>query len=271
MFSLKNCLRASALLALTVCLAGPADAQDDPAAGLEDGVYARFQTNHGEMIAKLHHDKTPMTVGNFVGLTEGTLEFTAPNGEKVRRPYYDGLVFHRVISGFMIQGGDPQGTGMGGPGYQFADEINPSLRHTGAGILSMANAGPATNGSQFFVTLGPTPHLDGKHAVFGELVRGQNVLTAIGAVATGAQDRPTDPVVMEQVTILRVGEAANAWHPENKQVPDAGEPDPARVPSAEAEPRESLTCRLVVVQYAGCTRQAPYVTISADQAVEIAG
>jgi peptidyl-prolyl cis-trans isomerase A (cyclophilin A) len=168
-------------------------------------LHALFTTTEGNFKVRLFDADVPNTVANFAGLAEGTKEFTDPKtGQKATRPFYDGLVFHRVIEGFMIQGGDPLGTGTGGPGYKFADEFHPSLKHTRAGILSMANAGPNTNGSQFFITLGPTPHLDNRHSVFGEVVEGLEVVKKIGSVATGPQDRPVKPVVMNKVTIQRV-------------------------------------------------------------------
>jgi peptidyl-prolyl cis-trans isomerase A (cyclophilin A) len=169
------------------------------------GTYARFETTQGTFTIRLFDKEAPNTVANFVGLAEGTREWTDPKtGKKGQGPYYDGVIFHRVISGFMIQGGDRLGQGTGGPGYKFADEFHPSLRHRGAGILSMANSGPNTNGSQFFITLGPTPHLDNRHSVFGEVVEGLDVVKKIGAVQTGGQDRPVTPVVMNKVTIQRV-------------------------------------------------------------------
>lgn len=143
---------------------------------LPDGLYAKFETNKGDIFASLEFKKTPMTVGSFVGLAEGKINNTA---KEMGIPYYNGLKFHRVIKDFMIQGGCPLGTGTGGPGYKFADEIDPTLTHSGSGILSMANAGPGTNGSQFFITHKETPWLDGKHTVFGHVVAGQDVVDAI--------------------------------------------------------------------------------------------
>jgi len=158
---------------------------------------AVFKTTLGEFEVELFADKAPETVWNFVNLAEGKQK-TAKEG-----PFYNGLVFHRVIRGFMIQGGCPEGSGRGGPGYRFKDEFDSSLRHTDAGILSMANAGPGTNGSQFFITLGATPHLDGRHTVFGKVTKGMDVIKKIGDTPTGAMDRPRADVVMESVTIRR--------------------------------------------------------------------
>jgi peptidyl-prolyl cis-trans isomerase A (cyclophilin A) len=167
-------------------------------------LYAHFDTSLGNFTAELFEDKAPKTVANFVGLAEGTREWKHPKtGERHKTPFYDGIVFHRVIQGFVLQGGDPLGQGHGGPGYQFADEFHPDLRHDAAGVLSMANAGPNTNGSQFFVTLAPTPHLDRRHSVFGKVVSGLDVVEKIGRVPTNAQDRPITPVVMKKVRIER--------------------------------------------------------------------
>ena len=166
---------------------------------------AHFTTSEGAFTVRLFEEDAPKTVANFVDLAEGTKEFTDPkSGQKTKRPFYDGLVFHRVIEGFMIQGGDPLGTGTGGPGYKFGDEFSPKLRHTKAGLLSMANAGPNTNGSQFFITLAATPWLDNKHSIFGEVVEGMDVVEKIGKTATSKpQDRPVKPITIQNVKISR--------------------------------------------------------------------
>ncbi len=162
-----------------------------------DRLKVHFKTNKGEFKAILYAKECPETVWNFVNLAEGRQE-----GQK-GGAFYDGLIFHRVIEGFMIQGGCPDGIGAGGPGYRFADECLPNLRHEGPGILSMANAGPNTNGSQFFVTLAATPHLDGRHTVFGKVVEGMDIVEKIGVTDTDGNDRPTADVVMEKVSIIR--------------------------------------------------------------------
>ncbi len=165
-------------------------------------MHATFDTSAGTFKVRLFDDKAPKTVANFVGLAKGSQEWTDPkSGKPATRPFYDGLIFHRVIDGFMIQGGCPEGSGRGGPGYKFADEFGPGLRHDKAGLLSMANAGPNTNGSQFFITLAPTPWLDGKHAIFGEVVEGMDIIRAVGKTATGPQDRPVKDIVINTVTI----------------------------------------------------------------------
>ena len=148
---------------------------------------ARFETTKGTFRIELAEDKAPITTKNFIDLAS--------------KGFYDGVIFHRVIDGFMIQGGDPEGTGRGGPGYKIPDEFHPDLKHDAAGILSMANAGPNTGGSQFFITLGPTPHLNNRHAVFGKVIEGLDVVKAIGKTATGPGDRPLEDVVMKKVTI----------------------------------------------------------------------
>ena len=166
--------------------------------------YAHFVTTEGNFTVRLFDEQAPRTVENFVGLAEGTREWSDPRtNQKVRKPYYNGTIFHRVIDGFMIQGGDPLGQGIGGPGYNFADEFHPKLRHNKAGILSMANRGPNTNGGQFFITLGPTPHLDDRHSVFGEVTDGMDIVSKIGRTPTGDRDRPKKDILIQQVTIER--------------------------------------------------------------------
>jgi peptidyl-prolyl cis-trans isomerase A (cyclophilin A) len=167
-------------------------------------LYAQFVTTEGNFTARLYEDEAPNTVANFAGLADGSKEWTDPRtNRKVKQPYYDGVIFHRVIDGFMIQGGDPLGHGVGGPGYTFKDEFHPAARHDRAGILSMANRGPDTNGGQFFITLAPTPHLDDRHAVFGEVVEGLDVVRKIGRTPTGERDRPQTDVVIQTVRIER--------------------------------------------------------------------
>jgi len=158
-------------------------------------IYAAFDTTEGAFKVKLFADLVPNTVNNFVSLADGT---------KTGKPFYDGTIFHRVIPDFMIQGGDPQGTGRGGPGYQFADEFHPTLKHAKPGVLSMANAGPNTNGSQFFITVAPTPHLNNRHSVFGEVTEGYDVVKKISEVPRGAQDRPVKEVRINSVKIERL-------------------------------------------------------------------
>ncbi|HAT64814.1 MAG TPA: peptidylprolyl isomerase, partial [Flavobacteriaceae bacterium] len=165
---------------------------------MQDGIYAKINTPKGAITIQLTYDVTPGTVGNFVALAEGNLENSAkPQGT----PYYDGLKFHRVIPDFMIQGGDPAGTGSGGPGYNFDDEFHPTLRHDGPGVLSMANAGPGSNGSQFFITHVATPWLDNKHTVFGNVIEGQDVVDSIAQGDT-----------MDTIEIIRVGADAEKWN-----------------------------------------------------------
>ena len=164
---------------------------------LAPGTYAHFSTSEGDFTCRLFADLAPNTVENFAALAEGR---KGPGG----KPFYDGLVFHRVIPGFMIQGGCPEGSGRGGPGYRFADEFHAKLRHNKPGILSMANAGPNTNGSQFFITVAPTPHLDDRHAVFGEVISGYDVVEKISKVPRGPGDRPRTDVVVRQVKIEHV-------------------------------------------------------------------
>jgi len=168
-------------------------------------LYAVFDTTLGEITCRLFPEQAPKTVENFVGLANGTKEFTDPKTRQQKKArFYDGLIFHRVIPKFMIQGGCPLGTGTGGPGYKFADEFSKDLRFDRPGKLAMANAGPGTNGSQFFITLAPTDWLNQKHTIFGEVVKGQDVVEKIAAVPRDRQDRPQTPVVMKAVNILEV-------------------------------------------------------------------
>jgi peptidyl-prolyl cis-trans isomerase A (cyclophilin A) len=176
-------------------------------------LYARLHTTQGEIIVRLEEERTPETVASFVGLALGTIDWKDPKTNKGMKgtPMYDGVRFHRVIPGFMVQVGDPRsrypelksGWGAGDPGYRFADEIVRELRHDGPGVLSMANAGPRTNGSQFFITEGPTPHLDGKHTVFGRVIKGQDVVKRIANVKTGPNDRPVEDQLINKVELFR--------------------------------------------------------------------
>ena len=166
---------------------------------------AVIKTNHGDIEVKLFEERAPKTVANFVGLATGQRPYQdTETFEETTGPFYDGVIFHRIIPNFMIQGGDPTGSGRGGPGYKFADEFHPELRHDGPGVLSMANAGPDTNGSQFFITLKATPHLNDKHAVFGKVADGMDVVYDIAGVPTDGSDRPQEDVVIETVEVKRV-------------------------------------------------------------------
>jgi peptidyl-prolyl cis-trans isomerase A (cyclophilin A) len=165
---------------------------------------ATLETTQGRVVVRLFPDHAPKTVANFVELAEGSRQWTNPtSGQATNAKLYDGTIFHRVIPDFMIQGGDPLGTGTGGPGYKFADEIHPDLQFTKPYLLAMANAGPGTNGSQFFITTGATPWLNGRHTIFGEVIEGADVVDKISHVKTGSQDRPVENVVIESVTVTR--------------------------------------------------------------------
>ncbi len=173
---------------------------------MADALYATLKTNQGDIVVKLFPDHAPKTVKNFTELALGAREWTDPKtGQKSTARLYDGTVFHRVIGGFMIQGGDPLGSGMGGPGYKFGDEFHPELQFDRPYLLAMANAGPGTNGSQFFITVGPTPHLNRKHTIFGEVADGESraIVDRIATVPPGQMDRPIDDVVIESISIDR--------------------------------------------------------------------
>lgn len=201
-----------AWLGVAFAVAGALPAVAEPTT---DGLYAGFITSRGNFWCRLEHRLVPRTVANFVSLAEGTrpwIDFA--HSQIVQRPFYNGITFHRVITNFMIQGGSPNGNGTDGPGYQFADEFAASLRHAQPGMLSMANSGPNSNGSQFFVTVEPTPWLDDKHTIFGQVVEGLEVVYDINKVPTSpANDRPLTPVVIQEVRILRVGAEAQAFNP----------------------------------------------------------
>lgn len=202
----------SLLTAFALGFAGelPARAQAPTA----DGLYAEFTTSLGTYWCRLEFEKTPRTVANFVALVEGTRDWVDFERGKLRRePFYSGITFHRVITGFMNQAGSPNGQGTDGPGYQFRDEFHPQLRHSKAGILSMANAGANSNGSQFFITVEPTPWLDDKHTVFGEVVQGYDVVANINTTAGSASGVPKVVVTIQGITILRRGPAASAFDP----------------------------------------------------------
>lgn len=169
---------------------------------LPNGLYGNLKTSKGDILVKFNDKESPVTVANFVGLAEGKID---NNSKKKGEPFYNGTIFHRVIKDFMIQGGDPKGTGMGDPGYKFDDEKN-DLKHTGKGILSMANSGPNSNGSQFFITEVATPWLDGRHTIFGKVVKGENVIDDIANVEKGAQDKPKTDIVLEKVTVFGKGD-----------------------------------------------------------------
>ena len=189
---------------LVAALIGASNAIAAEPAEKKGPVFATLKTTMGDIVIQLFDDKAPKTVANFVDLASGAKEWTDPKTrEKVKRPLYNGTIFHRVIPGFMIQGGDPLGNGTGGPGYRFEDEFHPDLKHSKPGILSMANAGPNTNGSQFFITHKATPWLDGKHSVFSEVVKGQNVVDAIINVPRDLRDRPIKDVVIQEVVFSR--------------------------------------------------------------------
>ena len=239
---------------------------------LQDGLYAKLETSKGTILLKLHHQRVPQTVANFVGLAEGSKSWKDPiTGKTKKSHFYDGLIFHRVIPDFMIQGGDPLGTGSGGPGYRFQDEFHQDLKHTGPGILSMANAGPNTNGSQFFITHKATPWLDNKHSVFGKVLEG---METVNAIQKGDQ--------IQKISIIRRGKKAEAFNPskieatqqenlknlaikQRKELPPiSGEVDPLRVPGKDQIAAEEVSLELLVITYQGV--QSPLPAIYYDKA-----
>ncbi|WKS94440.1 peptidylprolyl isomerase [Riemerella columbina] len=209
---------------------------------LPDGVYAKMETSKGDMIIQFFDQESPVTVANFVGLAQGTIDNKA---KKKGEPYYNGIIFHRVIKDFMIQGGDPTGTGMGDPGYKFDDEKN-NLKHEGKGFLSMANSGPNTNGSQFFITEVATPWLDGKHTIFGKVVKGLEVIDAIANVEKGAQDKPKEDVVIKNIEIFTKGEvykhydAAKIFNEGKVKIQEQNKAYEAKKAAEEAKKLEAL-------------------------------
>lgn len=198
--SLLNAFFAASIIMLALIPDASADEKSLPS-----GLYAILNTTLGKITITLFEKEAPITVGNFVALSEGKKEWTDPKTKKkVKKPFYNGLIFHRVIPKFMIQGGDPMGSGMGGPGYQFEDEFTSSLKFDRPGRLAMANSGPNTNGSQFFITGGATPHLNNRHTIFGQVYEGQDVVREIENTSRDRRDRPTTDVVIKTVEIVRV-------------------------------------------------------------------
>lgn len=195
-------------LFLTFCLTNTscaADKKEKEETSLKPGLYAIFHTSKGDITCVLFEKEAPKTIDNFVGLANGIKEWTDPKtGKKVKKRFYDGLIFHRVIPNFMIQGGDPEGTGRGGPGYRFEDEFHADLKFDKPGRLAMANSGPNTNGSQFFITTVPTPWLNNKHTIFGQVIEGQDVTDKIEEVKKGMGDKPLEDVVIQKLEIKRI-------------------------------------------------------------------
>lgn len=210
--------RTSLSIIASILLMGALSCQNGKYGEFGDGIYAEIVTNKGTMVAKLTHEKTPVTVANFIALAEGKHPMMA---EKFKgKPFYNGLIFHRVMDQFMIQGGCPLGNGMGNPGYRFADEFDETLKHDKAGVLSMANSGPNTNGSQFFIMEVPKPHLDNVHSVFGQLVQGIEIQDSISNVRVGAKNKPVEDVLIQEINIVRQGfdarkfDAVKVWETE---------------------------------------------------------
>ncbi|WP_231931322.1 MULTISPECIES: peptidylprolyl isomerase [Bizionia] len=238
MNTLKHTMK---LLVLALLVSFTSCSQQYP--DLEDGLYAEFVTNKGTMVTKLFYDKVPVTVANFVALAEGTHPDVSDAYKG--KHYYDSLTFHRVINKFMIQGGDPTGTGSGDPGYKFTDEFHPDLKHSKPGILSMANSGPNSNGSQFFITEVPTANLDNRHSVFGEVVIGMDVLDTISNVKVEpGSNKPVEPVIIEKLNIIRKGKAAegfNAAEVYKEELPKVLEKQEALKEAARNKMKESAS------------------------------
>ena len=208
---------------------------------LEDGVYAEINTSLGTMLIQLNYKETPVTVANFIALSKGTHPDVKQDFKE--KKFYNGLIFHRVMDKFMIQGGCPLGNGSGNPGYTFDDEINPNLKHDKAGILSMANSGPATNGSQFFITEVPTPWLDGKHTVFGQVISGIEIQDKISNVKTAIANRPENDVIINSVNIIKIGESANNFDEVSVWINEEPKLENRRIEIEKAK-REELTKQL---------------------------
>jgi len=253
------------LLGLLVAL--PARAQE-----LDDGMYAQMQTNKGLILLKLFYDKTPRTVANFVGLAEGSKSWRNPDTQQLKKTkFYDGLKFHRVLKDFMIQGGDPLGTGAGGPGYKFRDEFHPQLKHDKPGILSMANSGPNTNGSQFFITHVATPWLNKKHSVFGEVEQGMDVVNnivqgdlilSLKILRVGTKAESFDVATLEKSAEI---EAQKLAQKNKKEVPPrTGKADPSRIPQPGQPAAEKVAVDFMVIAYKGS--QTPKENIFYDKA-----
>jgi cyclophilin family peptidyl-prolyl cis-trans isomerase len=262
------------ILALLILLWAPFA----PAADLAPGIYAKIATPKGEMVVKLFHKQVPITVANFVGLAEGTRAWTDPEGNTQRNHrFYDGLTFHRVVPNFVIQGGDPKGDGSGGPGYQFMDEFVPELKHDKAGTLSMANAGPNSNGSQFFITHGPAPWLDNKHTVFGEVVQGADVIfkiqagdkmTKVEILRVGAEAKAAD---LESAAAVRLAEARKASGQQLKELPKPAAPvDPARVPGADQAAADRIGLEYFIIHFEGARVPMAPMLYDKNQALEVA-
>ena len=208
---------------------------------LEDGVYAEINTSLGKMLIQLNYKETPVTVANFIALSKGTHPDVKQDFKE--KKFYNGLIFHRVMDKFMIQGGCPLGNGSGNPGYTFDDEINPNLKHDKAGILSMANSGPATNGSQFFITEVTTPWLDGKHTVFGQVISGIEIQDKISNVKTAIANRPENDVIINSVNIIKIGESANNFDEVSVWINEEPKLEKRRIEIEKAK-REELTKQL---------------------------